>query len=337
MQFRDAINVKAVGADDYQNTYMINNLKKVLNTLKNMKRNQIYGKYYYIECLPVPYIRTILNGALFYNKANALCSLNAIHPGKDGRLMAYVNTEDSRYYTRSWKMSLFNLLRDCNGWAGSFALVRDYYAKYLTVITKQNIDGFIANCLRKIAKCNNQYHNIINQANSVINSEINSYENKMVVSRSAIKRAMLSVRKDAQIITDAFNSSLTKEEQEQLIKYLKKNVYSMRLYVVKGTEWDQAITSLYPDEQYGKKRRTEATEKSKNSIGGYISVNSVKDAPLDIIQKITHKADKTQSFIRNKGSNKYRLNNYLLVLFLLNNYNQDGFITGKTNLNKALA
>ena len=59
----------------------------------------------------------------------------------------------------------------------------------------------------------------------------------------------------------------------------------------------------------------EASENSKNTVGGYISLNSIKDAPLDIIQKITHKMDKNASFIQNKASSKYRLNNYMLVLF----------------------
>ena len=135
-------------------------------------------------------------------------------------------------------------------------------------------------------------------------------------------------------MADAWNSTLSKEEQKTLINWLSKNSYSMRLYVVEGSSWDKAISELYPEEIYGKPRRTIPSEKSKDSINGYISVNNIDgNVPYDILKKITHKQN-DEDVIKYYGKNTYRINNYLLVLYLLNNYNKNGFKLGKTNLYK---
>jgi hypothetical protein len=110
----------------------------------------------------------------------------------------------------------------------------------------------------------------------------------------------------------------------------------MRLYVVKDSRWDKAISELYPESIYGKHRQTIPSELSKDSINGYISVNTLDNIPYDILKKVTHKEKDEDVVKQNKGSSKFRINNYLLVLYLLNNYNKNGFKLGITNLNKGI-
>lgn len=329
-QFVDAVDTKVVGANQLHcNKYELRYLPKVIAKLEKVKKYNSYP-IYYIECLPIGMIANYLRGLTFKNNLNATCSVDRVWL-KDYAVLVDVSTNDRRYSTRRWTMMLSTLAKSAKDLS-----YKKLGEKYFIQVTRNNVDYLINHLKDKIASYNNTYKQSIAAANDIINKKIDSYTDKSVVTRTAVKRAMLSVRKDAQVIADAFNSTLTNEEQEQLISYLKKNIYSMRLYTVKDTEWDQALTEMYPDEQYGLKRRTEASESSKNRVGGYISVNSIEKAPLDVIQKITHKLDKNASFIQNKGSTKYRLNNYMLVLFLLNNYNKDGFVTGKTNLCKSI-
>ena len=328
--FTNAVNTKITGLSNSKiSKYELKYLPKVIHNLENIKSNRAY-KYYYIECLPIGMIKNYINGMTFKNNLDALCEVTNVQL-KNHKVIVSVQTSDRRYRITSWKMELHTLVS-----AATNCSYKKVQEKYFIPVTEHNVDALINRLQGKLNTYNSSYKEAINEANSTIAEKVNSYENKSIVTRKAVKRAILSVRKDAQLVADAFNSTLTENEKDRLIKFLKANIYSMRLYVVKGTEWDQALSEMYPDEQYGIKRRTEATENSKNTVGGYISLNSIKDAPLDIIQKITHKMDKNASFIQNKGSSKYRLNNYMLVLFLLNNYNQDGFITGKTNLYKSI-
>ena len=179
---------------------------------------------------------------------------------------------------------------------------------------------------------NKRFTKQIGDASRTIQDELKNNPSEIEITRSAMRRTLKSIEKDEMEIRKAWNSTLTLEEQTTLMNWIKVNVYSMRLYVIKNSSWDKVISERYPDEQYGLKRRTEASESSTDSISGYISVKQIADAPMEIIKKLTHKVKDEDNFKKNAGSNVYRLNNYLLVLFLLNNYNSIGFKTGVRNL-----
>ena len=115
-----------------------------------------------------------------------------------------------------------------------------------------------------------------------------------------------------------------------------KNIYSMRCYVLKGgaSELSMDREDAYPDDIYGKKKRTiplyndEGLLISNDSVNGYIRLNTVDNAPTECILPLCQKKDAKDLFKQN------RLNDLNLMLFLLAEYNEYGFKVGKTNLFK---
>lgn len=326
--FQKAVDTKVVGLGNSLTSNQkleYDNIDDLIKDLNKVKEQHLAP--YYIELLPIDFIKSILVGKKFKNRAYWTCEIVDIWK-KNFDLVVKVKSNKKK---DCWEMWFKTIMRECN----FIDVEKNVKDKYFEQITIQNIDNYILNLQNKRTNLETLYNQTISKADNVINNEVKKHKSEIVVSREAIRKAIRSIQKDSKEIANAFNSTLTQAEKETLIEWLAKNIYSMRLYVVKGSSWDKAISELYPEDLYGKHRQTIPSELSKDSINGYVSVNSIDgNVPYEILKKITHKQKAEDVIKQNTGSTKYRINNYLLVLYLLNNYNRCGFKLGKTNLNK---
>ena len=326
--FQKAVDTKVVGlGNSLTETQKLeyDNIDNLIKDLKKVKEQHLAP--YYIELLPIDFVKSILLEKKFKNRAYWTCEVVDIWK-KNFDLVVKVKSNKKK---EPWEMYFKTIMRECT----FFNVEEHVKKKYFNQITVDNIDNYISTLQNKRNNLEQLYNQKISTANSVINNEVKQHKSEMVVSREAIRKAIRSIQQDSKEIANAFNSTLTQAEQQTLIEWIAKNIYSMRLYVVKDSSWDKAISELYPEDLYGKHRQTIPSELSKDSINGYVSVNNIDgDVPYEILKKITHKQKAEDVIKQNKGSSKYRINNYLLVLYLLNNYNRCGFKLGKTNLNK---
>lgn len=326
--FQNAVDTKVVGLGNSLTPNQKLEYDNIDNLIKDLKKvKELHLAPYYIELLPIDFVKSLLVGKKFKNRAYWTCEVVDVWK-KNFDLVVKVKSNKKK---DSWEMWFKTIMRECN----FINIEKNVKDKYFEQITIQNIDNHILNLENKKNNLDKLYEQTISKADSVINNEVKKHKSEMVVSREAIRKAIRSIQQDSKEIANAFNSTLTQAEQQILIEWIAKNIYSMRLYVVKDSSWDKAISELYPEDLYGKHRQTIPSELSKDSINGYISVNNIDgDVPYEILKKITHKQKAEDVIKQNKGSSKYRINNYLLVLYLLNNYNRCGFKLGKTNLNK---
>lgn len=328
--FQNAVDTKVVGlGNSLTSTQKLeyDNIDNLIKDLKKVKEQHLAP--YYIELLPIDFVKSLLVGKKFKNRAYWTCEVVDVWK-KNFDLVVKVKSNKKK---DSWEMWFKTIMRECN----FINVEKNVKDKYFEQITIQNIDNHILNLENKKNNLDRLYEQTISKADNVINNEVKKHKSEMVVSREAIRKAIRSIQQDSKEIANAFNSTLTQAEQQILIEWIAKNIYSMRLYVVKDSSWDKAISELYPEDLYGKHRQTIPSELSKDSINGYISVNNIDgDVPYEILKKITHKQKAEDVIKQNTGSSKYRINNYLLVLYLLNNYNRCGFKLGKTNLNKEI-
>jgi len=327
--FKEAVNTKVVGLGNVltpiqQQEYK--HLDEVISNLQTMNKTKEYNDYLY--CLPEQFVKSLISGKEVLNKWGRRCTVTNIW---------YVPEEKDysmtiKWENKSWKMWLRTALKDFK-WIG---LKKNVVGKYFIKLNEESTNNTILHLQAKKDKYSKMYTQDQKRSSNIIGRELAKHTNEMIVSREAIRKSIISIQRDSRVMADAWNSTLNTQEQQTLINWLAKNVYSMRLYVVKGSRWDKAISELYPSEQYGKPRQTIPSELSKDSINGYVSVSSLDGIPYELLKKITHKQKDEDVVKQNKGSSKYRINNYLLVLYLLNNYNQIGFKIGKTNLNKEI-
>ena len=326
--FQNAVDTKVVGLGNSLTPTQKLEYDNIDNLIKDLKKvKELHLAPYYIELLPIDFVKSILVGKKFKNRAYWTCEVVDVWK-KNFDLVVKVKSNKKKDF---WEMWFKTIMRECN----FINVEKNVKDKYFEQITIQNIDNHISNLENKKNNLDKLYEQTINKADNVINTEVKKHKSEMVVSREAIRKAIRSIQQDSKEIANAFNSTLTQAEQQTLIEWIAKNIYSMRLYVVKDSSWDKAISELYPEDLYGKHRQTIPSELSKDSINGYVSVNNIDgDVPYEILKKITHKQKAEDVIKQNKGSSKYRINNYLLVLYLLNNYNRCGFKLGKTNLSK---
>lgn len=326
--FQNAVDTKVVGLGNSLTPNQKLEYDNIDNLIKDLKKvKELHLAPYYIELLPIDFVKSLLVGKKFKNRAYWTCEVVDVWK-KNFDLVVKVQSNKKK---APWEMWFKTIMRECN----FINIEKNVKDKYFDQITIQNIDNYISNLENKKNNLDKLYEQTISKADNVINTEVKKHKSEMVVSREAIRKAIRSIQQDSKEIANAFNSTLTQAEQQILIEWIAKNIYSMRLYVVKDSSWDKAISELYPEDLYGKHRQTIPSELSKDSINGYVSVNNIDgDVPYEILKKITHKQKAEDVIKQNKGSSKYRINNYLLVLYLLNNYNRCGFKLGKTNLNK---
>ena len=304
-------------------------LNLVIDNLKEFQKTKKFR--YYIEALPLNFISKLLVGKQFFNASSWKCKIEECTLTSNDMVLCKVSAYSRARIFYSWWMYLGTIVGE-----GKFIGNNPVLNKYLILLTPTKISELLKKLKEKKKAYDKLYKEQTKEARSSINKELSKHVNDITISRNAIRTAIKSIQKDTKVIADAWNSTLTKQEQETLLEWIAGNIYSMRLYVVQGSRWEKAITQLYPEDQYGKARKTIPSECSKDSIGGYISLNNINNIPYDILKKITHKEKNEDIVKQNKGSSKYRINNYLLVLYLLNNYNQLGFKLGETNLNKQI-
>ena len=319
--FKEAVNSKITGLQ-LDNNFEFKHLETVIQNVDQAIQNNV-NNVKYLQILPYEVVKQFLTGVEFINSWGRRCKISNVGK-RSNETFVWCTWKDKK-----WSMSLDVLLKDCK-----LLVEKKFKNKYLTNMTTKDLNKRLQILHSKREKYNTQYQNIIKNSDQVISKELNKHTPEIKVEREAMRRCMKQLRSDKLVLKNAWNSTLTKEEQQTLINWLAKNIYSMRLYVVEGSSWDKAISELYPEEIYGKPRRTVPSEKSKDSINGYISINNIDgNVPYDILKKITHKQN-SADVIKYYGKNTYRINNYLLVLYLLNNYNKNGFKLGKTNLYK---
>ena len=304
-------------------------LNLVIDNLKKFQKTKKSG--YYIEALPIEFISKLLIGKEFFNINSWKCKIEECSLTSKGNVLCKVSAHTSSRIDRSWRMYLDTIVKE-----GKFIGKNSTLDKYLIPLTTQKISELIKKLKEKKKAYEQKYKEKSKEAKATIKQELDKHTNDMQVSRLAVRSAIKNIQRSNKVMADAWNSTLTKDEQQRLLEWLAGNIYSMRLYVVEGSKWDQAISELYPESQYGKPRRTIPSQASKDSINGYISINSKDgDVPYDILKKITRKLNE-QDIIKYNGANRYRINNYMLVLHLLNQYNKYGFKLGETNLNKQI-
>lgn len=332
---QDAINFEIEGLNKVLSDKELleyRHIDEVIRNLEAIKSGKLPSMQY-LNIMPIQVLYSILVGQKFTNNYGAECTIKNIGLSKFGKKLLTVETNDPKYKkNKIWDMYLVTLLKEKHILSNP-----NINEKYFKWINKSNVESYIDKLLDKKDKYNEIYKTCKSKQESLLAENVNQYTNKAVVTREAIKRAKSDIRKDATFIQDAWNGNLSEVEKTTLMNWIKDNVYSMRLWVLKDGAYDQAISELFPDNIYGLKRRGEASEKSIDHIGGYISFNSIDNAPFDIISKITNKVDKSKHFKKEQEGNKYRLNNYRLVLYILQNYNHLGYKTGIRNLNKVLA
>lgn len=330
--FKNAIDDLVVGLGNDLTKVQEAEYKGLNLVIDNLKEFQKTKKFrYYIEALPLNFISKLLVGKQFFNASSWKCKIEECTLTSNDMVLCKVSAYSRARIFYSWWMYLGTIVGE-----GKFIGNNSVLNKYLILLTPTKISELLKKLKEKKKAYDKLYKEQTKEARSSINKELSKHVNDITISRNAIRTAIKSIQKDTKVIADAWNSTLTKQEQETLLEWIAGNIYSMRLYVVQGSRWEKAITQLYPEDQYGKARKTIPSECSKDSIGGYISLNNINNIPYDILKKITHKEKNEDIVKQNKGSSKYRINNYLLVLYLLNNYNQLGFKLGETNLNKQI-
>jgi hypothetical protein len=188
-----------------------------------------------------------------------------------------------------------------------------------------------------------KYLKLKNELEKEFNMSLTKYEKlkKEAYREEDINKIKKETQTNLQKINTIWNSTLLNKDKAVLLGWICKNIYSMRLYVLKGGASEKCMDeeTAYPDDIYGKKRRTipEYTEDGKliscDSVGGYISFKNeecIKSCPKEILQKLCQNKDINNLF---KGK---RLNDLNLMLFLLNEYNKYGFKVGQRHLSTVL-
>ena len=324
--FKKAIDEKVVGLGDKLTSSQQWEMKYLDSVIDKLKSNQYFNREY-IYNLPEPFVKKYLTGKRFINDAGLVLTIIECHLVDSQKDYSVAVEYKNHPKTKNWRMWLSTILRDV-------IFIDPIKEKYLRKVTQNNFGWFLKGLLQKKQTYQSWYKQLNRNANTIIANKLYEKTSDMKVTREAIRKSIRNIQQDSKVIADAWNSTLNKQEQDTLIKWLASNIYSMRLYTTKDSRWDKAICELYPEETYGKHRQTEASELSKDSINGYISLSSTEGIPLGLLKKITHKEKESDIIKQNIGSNKFRINNYLLVLYLLNNYNKNGFKLGKTGLNK---
>ena len=324
VDFKNAINDKVNKLTNLSTNEKLecDNLEHIIDSLQDAREHR--ASTYYFEHIPAQVLNQVLTGMHAFSSWDMPVTINRVFE-KESSLLASCDIEMPKRVT---KANIY-LKTIATEWTIPYK-----YKKYFNKITTmKDYDSIIARLSEKLDTYKAREEELLSDADKTINSKLNQYKSNIVINREAIKRAVFETKNGIEEIDKSFKSGLSKDEQETLLTWIKQNVFVMHLYVVKGSRWDQAVTELYPEETYGKIRRTEPSESSTDSISGYISFISKDNAPVDIFHKVVQ---------RGKGDlvsagNKYRINNTMLVLWLLSNYNKDGFKLSVHNLRYYLA
>lgn len=282
----------------------------------------------------------------FLNKSKKLCLLqdSAI---KNGKLYVHV-IFDVKGYKKDSYMSLNRFLQLIE--IGDFKITNKKFSEvYLKPLSESNkikkLDADIKELELKIKqieksdiykKYDTLYENQKHLNNKEM-SEIRKQETREVPQASAIKKKAEKINKKVNDVKSIWNSTIMDSEKAELIGWFARHIVSMKIKVVDKGVSDKIISKAYPDEVYGKKYREKANSSGWDAASGSIIVDSVENAPIETIKKLS--TIKHLQRTKDNGETVFKgktINNLDLVLFLLSKYNKYGFKTGeKLNIDVA--
>ena len=132
---------------------------------------------------------------------------------------------------------------------------------------------------------------------------------------------------------DYWNTRISQEEKNSLLKWISENIYSIRVYGLLDGQSGNTLLNEYADIGDVKIRPVKTNEEGKvtsqDSIVAHISFKQITDAPIDILKKVVSTKGRNENIFYNN-----RLNDKNLALFLLSEYHDKGFKAGVRNLYK---
>lgn len=156
-------------------------------------------------------------------------------------------------------------------------------------------------------------------------------EKRQLTSEEALMKAKSFKGLDR--IKNYWNTQVSQEEKDILLKWISENVYSIRVYGLINGRSGNVLSNEYSDIGEVKYRDIKTNDEGKvtsqDSIVAHISFKQVVDAPMEIFKKVVSTKGKRRSetIFRNN-----RLNDKNLALFLLSEYHDKGFKAGVRNL-----
>ncbi len=154
-------------------------------------------------------------------------------------------------------------------------------------------------------------------------------ETREVTAAAPILKTKKKFDKRLSDVKSIWNSTMTDAEKAELIGWFARHIKNMKIKVVEKGVSDKVISRAYPDEIYGEKYREKANSSGWDAASGTILVDSTKDAPVELIKKLS--TIKHMQRAKDGGETVFKgntINNLDLVLFLLSKYNRYGFKTG---------
>lgn len=224
-------------------------------------------------------------------------------------------------------------------------------------ITKVKPDGFANSYLLTIKsslqKTKAELNEIYNKYNKIYKDKENAlkaeYE-KELAKTNRIKQEAKSERyqmtaeealekakafKGLERTKDYWNTKISQEEKDSLLKWISENIYSIRVYGLLDGQSGNTLLNEYADVGDVKIRPVKTNEEGKvtsqDSIVAHISFKQVADAPIDILKKVVSTKGRNENIFYGN-----RLNDKNLALFLLSEYHSKGFKAGIRNLYKEI-
>lgn len=242
--------------------------------------------------------------------------------------------------------------RKFNMWLSTF--LNEFESKN---ICKLRPEGFVNNYLitvsdyivkinKALAKIYNKYNKTYddteNQLRTAYENELAKYpkiekEAKAVRYQMTTQEALEKAKafKGLERTKDYWNTRISQEEKDSLLKWISENIYSIRVYGLLDGQSGNTLLNEYSDVGDVKIRPVKTNEEGKvtsqDSIVAHISFKQVENAPIDILKKVVSTKGRNENIFYNN-----RLNDKNLALFLLSEYHDKGFKAGVRNLYKEI-
>lgn len=181
------------------------------------------------------------------------------------------------------------------------------------------------------AEVTKEYYHILNRFNRV-RQEAKSQRYQMTDEEALAKAKSF---KGLDRVKNYWNTKISQEEKDSLLKWISENIYSIRVYGLLDGQSGNTLLNEYADVGDVKIRPVKTNEEGKvtsqDSIVAHISFKQVEDAPIDILKKVVSTKGRNENIFYNN-----RLNDKNLALFLLSEYHDKGFKAGVRNLYKEI-
>ena len=226
---------------------------------------------------------------------------------------------------------------------GSMSKVKpDGFVNSYLISVKDSLNKTLAELQEIKDKYNKVYKETENALQAKYDSEIAKYSKIQKEAKS--ERYQLSAEealekaksfKGLDRVKDYWNSKITEEEKQILLKWISENIYSIRVYGLINGQSGNTLLQEYADVGNVKYREVKTNEEGKvtsqDSIVAHISFKTLENAPMEILKKIVSTKGRNENIFYNN-----RLNDKNLALFLLSEYHDRGFKAGVRNLYKEI-